>query len=73
MDGKSYKVYTLMDGEIGRRIRLGKEQWLLLSISYQVGDTRSQEAPQITGSTEDVMSIEPLGDKWRSFGWEVIE
>jgi transketolase len=26
---------------------------------------------QITGCTEDVMSLEALEDKWRSFGWEV--
>ena len=28
---------------------------------------------QIDGKTSDVMEIEPLADKWRSFGWEVIE
>lgn len=24
---------------------------------------------KITGRTEDVMSIEPLDDKWHAFGW----
>ena len=28
---------------------------------------------QIDGQTEDVMPIEPLADKWRAFGWQVIE
>ncbi|MBN2729994.1 MAG: transketolase [Bacteroidales bacterium] len=28
---------------------------------------------QIDGKTEDVMSLEPLADKWRSFGWHVLE
>lgn len=28
---------------------------------------------QIDGNTEDVMALEPLADKWRSFGWEVLE
>ncbi len=28
---------------------------------------------QISGRTEDVMSVEPLADKWRAFGWDVIE
>lgn len=28
---------------------------------------------QIDGFTEDVMPLEPLGDKWRSFGWHVQE
>lgn len=28
---------------------------------------------QIDGKTEDVMRLEPLADKYRAFGWEVIE
>jgi transketolase len=28
---------------------------------------------QIDGATKDVMTIEPLADKYRSFGWHVIE
>jgi len=28
---------------------------------------------QIDGSTEEIMALEPLADKWKSFGWEVIE
>lgn len=28
---------------------------------------------QIDGFTEDVMSLEPLADKYRSFGWHVLE
>ncbi|RMF05849.1 transketolase [Candidatus Woesearchaeota archaeon] len=28
---------------------------------------------QIDGNTEDVMKLEPLADKWKSFNWEVIE
>ena len=27
----------------------------------------------IDGMTEDVMALEPFADKWRAFGWEVIE
>lgn len=27
----------------------------------------------IDGFTEDVMALEPFADKWRSFGWEVLE
>jgi len=27
---------------------------------------------QIDGTTEDVMQLEPLADKWHSFGWHVI-
>ena len=28
---------------------------------------------QIDGSTEEIMSLEPLAAKWKAFGWEVIE
>ena len=28
---------------------------------------------QIDGSTEDVMPLEPLADKYRAFNWEVLE
>jgi transketolase len=28
---------------------------------------------QIDGAVKDVMGIEPIGDKWRAFGWEVIQ
>ena len=28
---------------------------------------------QINGWTNDVMTVEPLADKWRAFGWKVVE
>lgn len=28
---------------------------------------------QLDGKVDDIIGIEPLGDKWRSFGWEVHE
>jgi transketolase len=28
---------------------------------------------QIDGLVEDVMPLEPLGDKWRAFGWNVVK
>lgn len=28
---------------------------------------------QIDGKTEDVLKLEPLAQKWKSFGWEVVE
>ena len=28
---------------------------------------------QIDGFTKDVKDLEPLGDKWRAFGWDVVE
>ena len=28
---------------------------------------------QLDGFTKDILDLEPLGDKWRSFGWHVID
>ena len=28
---------------------------------------------QIDGRVEDVLGLEPLADKWRAFGWTVVE
>jgi len=28
---------------------------------------------QIDGKTEKVMALEPLKEKWKAFGWEVVE
>ena len=28
---------------------------------------------QIDGTTEEILTLEPLADKWRAFGWEVFE
>ncbi len=28
---------------------------------------------QIDGATEEIMALEPLAEKWRSFGWNVLE
>ena len=28
---------------------------------------------QVDGVAEDIMPVEPLSDKWRSFGWHVLE
>jgi transketolase len=28
---------------------------------------------QISGKTEDVMSLEPMRERWEAFGWEVID
>ena len=74
MDGKSYRVYTLMgDGEQAEGSvwegAMAASQYKLDNLIAIIDRNRLQ----ITSGTEDVMSIEPLGDKWRSFGWEVVE
>lgn len=74
LDNKSYKVYTIMgDGEQAEGSvwegAMSASQYKLDNLVAIVDRNRLQ----ITGSTEDVMGLEPFADKWRSFGWEVVE
>ncbi len=73
MDKKDFQTYCLMsDGEhqcgvLWEAVMLaGKEK---LSNLTAVVDRNNI---QISGNTEDVMPIEPLGEKYESFGWNVI-
>lgn len=74
MDGKSYKVYTLMgDGE---QAEGSVWEGAMAASNYGLDNLVAIidcNGLQITGNTIDVMSSEPLVDKWRSFGWHVIE
>ena len=63
MDGKEYKTYCLLgDGEL----QSGQNWEAAMFASVD------RNRLQITGSTEDAVSLEPLPEKWRAFGWNVI-
>jgi transketolase len=71
MDKKSFSVYTVMgDGELQE----GSIWEAAMSASFYKLDNMiaivDRNNKQIDGDTEDVMALEPLADKWRSFGWE---
>lgn len=74
LDGLDYRVYCLCgDGEMqsGQNWEAG-----MLAAHYKIDNLvvfLDRNKLQIMGATEDVMSLEPLGDKWRSFGWNVLE
>ncbi|RKL68361.1 transketolase [Salipaludibacillus neizhouensis] len=73
-DSKSYRVFTLMgDGEQAEgsiwEAAMAGAHYKLDNLVGIIDRNRLQ----ITGSTDDVLSNEPLDEKWRSFGWEVIE
>lgn len=70
----SYKTYVLMgDGEQGE----GSIYEAAMSAShYQLDNLVAvidRNKLQISGSTEDVMSLEPMRERWEAFGWEVID
>lgn len=72
--GKSYRVYTVMgDGELAEGSvwegAMAAGHYKLDNLCAVVDRNRLQ----ISGSTEDVMSHEPLADRFAAFGWNVIE
>jgi transketolase len=74
MDRKNYRVYTLMgDGELAEG---SVWEGAMAASQYKLDNLVAiidRNGLQITGSTEQVMGLEPLADKWKVFGWEVIE
>jgi transketolase len=74
IDKKDYRVYVLMgDGETQE----GNIWEAAMATShYQVDSLCAildRNGFQIDGKTKDVMSIEPVAEKWRAFGWHTIE
>jgi transketolase len=72
MDAAPYRVFTLLgDGELAEG-----SNWeaALAGAHYKLDNLVAildHNTLQITGHTRDVMSNEPLEDKWRAFGWTV--
>jgi transketolase len=72
MDAAPYRVFTLLgDGELAEG-----SNWeaALAAAHYQLDNLVAildHNTLQITGRTRDVMSNEPLDEKWRAFGWTV--
>jgi transketolase len=74
MNKKNYRVYTLMgDGEQAEgsiwEAAMAATHFKLDNLIGIVDRNKLQ----ITGNTEEVMALEPLADKWKSFGWEVVK
>ena len=74
MDHRDYKVYVLMgDGEQAEgsvwEAAMAGSNYKLDNLVAIIDRNRLQ----ISGNTEEVMKLEPLGERWASFGWEVIE
>lgn len=74
MDAKTWKVYCLMsDGELDEG-----QSWeaIMMAGKYELGNLTAivdRNNIQIDGFTEDVMTLEPLVDKFEAFNWKVIE
>ncbi len=74
LEVKSYKIYCIMgDGELNE----GSVWEAAMSAGHYKLDNLiaiiDRNGLQIDGTTSEIMEIEPLADKWASFGWEVVE
>ena len=74
LDGREYRVYVLLgDGEIQEG-----QVWeaAMAAAHYKLDNVTAvldHNGYQIDGPVREIMSPEPVADKWRAFGWHVIE
>jgi transketolase len=74
LDGRSYRTYVIIgDGECQE----GNIWEAAMSSAHRKIDNLcvilDYNKIQIDGFVKDVKNLEPVSDKWRSFGWHVIE
>ncbi|MDR1534374.1 MAG: transketolase [Planctomycetota bacterium] len=74
MSRRSNRVYTLMgDGELAEgsiwEAAMAASHYKLDNLTAIIDRNRLQ----ISGDTETVMAQEPLADRWRAFGWQVVQ
>jgi transketolase len=74
LDKKTARVYVLLgDGEVQE----GQIWEAAMSAAHYKIDNLcallDHNGLQIDGPVKEIMNIEPIADKWRSFGWHVLE
>jgi transketolase len=74
LSSKTYRVYTLLgDGECDE----GQVWEAAMSAAHFKVDNLTaivdNNGLQIDGWNKDVMNLDPLNDKWKAFGWHVID
>ncbi len=74
MDGRSYRTYALLgDGECDE----GQVWEAAMAAAHYKVDTLTaivdRNGIQNDRFTHEVMELEPLADKWRAFGWRVLQ
>lgn len=72
--GRAYRTFVLQsDGEMQEGMTW---EAAMAAAHFRVGSLTAlvdRNRLQVDGRTSEVMDIEPLGDKWRAFGWQVLE
>ncbi|MDH5770744.1 MAG: transketolase [Candidatus Bathyarchaeota archaeon] len=74
LDDKDYHVYVVLsDGELDEgnvwEAAMAAAHYKLDNITAIV----DRNYFQVDGPTEEIMALNPLSDKWRAFGWNVME
>jgi transketolase len=74
IDERAYRVYVILgDGEMDEG-----QVWsaAMSAAHFKLGNLIAivdRNQVSVDGRTDEVMNSEPLGDKWRAFGWNVSE
>ena len=74
MDGKTFQVFCAMSD--GEQEEGNTWEAAMFAAKYRLTNLTAimdRNNIQIDGTTEDVMPLEPMVDKYRSFNWHVIE
>lgn len=74
MDGKKYRIYCLMSDAEQQEGQT--QEAIMFAGKYKLHNLTAiidRNNIQIDGFTEDVMPLEPLREKYESFGWHVLE
>jgi len=74
MDGRRFHVYCLMsDGELDAGNSWEAAMFASANKLNKLVAVIDRNNIQINGTTEGVMPLEPLRDKWEAFNWHVLE
>ncbi|HPU62414.1 MAG TPA: transketolase, partial [Bacillota bacterium] len=74
LDGKDYHVWTLLgDGELNEGQVWEAAAFASFHKLSNLTAIVDVNCVQLDGPTECVLCMEPLADKWKAFGWNVIE
>jgi len=74
MDGKNFKVFCVMsdaehdEGNLWESVMFSAKN----KLSNLIGIV-DRNGIELSGKTEDIMPLEPLADKYKAFGWQVLE
>lgn len=74
LDGAGYRTYVLLgDGEIQAGVAW---EGAMTAAKYHLDSLTAildLNGVQLDGMVADIMPLEPVADKWRAFGWHVLE